>query len=388
MTFSGLASKTYDTSQKSSRQGAKIDMIICHHAATTNAAQVLNAELTGSRQVSSNYIITNTGEIWGVVPEEDRAWTSGSASDGGKGAAFDRRAITFECADESIGGSWPISAASQAAIVKLMVDVHQRYGVPLDRDHIVGHRELYTRWGASYATACPGGMNVDDLVNRARAAVGAAPIPPQSGGGGSTAPDPENGGIVGVNRSVKDVQTFLISHGFSCGPTGADNQWGPNTEAACKAYQKSVGLDPDGKWGPLTDAKAFGTTPTQHQPAIAEDGERGPATITRWQQVMATPVDGTISNPSPLIKADQHYLNSVVNSKDIKNLTGDNSLAEDGIEGVKTIKVRQFLLFNKFAKSVFGRAASISDFDGKLGPNTNKLHQHGLNLAAVGSKKY
>jgi len=180
VTFSALASQTHDTSQKSSRQGTKIDMIICHHAATTNAKQVLDLELTGARQVSSNYIITNTGEIWGVVPEEDRAWTSGASksqnpTDNGKGAAFDRRAITFECADESNGGSWPISAASQEAIVKLLVDLHQRYGIPLDRDHVVGHRELYTRWGASYATACPGGMDLDDLVKRAVAALSATP---------------------------------------------------------------------------------------------------------------------------------------------------------------------------------------------------------------------
>jgi len=172
MTFSRLASQTHDTSQKSSRQGAKIDMVICHHMASTNSEATLSEELTGSRQVSSNYIITNTGEIWGVVPEEYRAWTSGATksqnpADNGKGAAFDRRSITFECADQSTGGSWPISAASQDAIVKLLVDVHQRYGIPLDRDHIVGHRELYTRWGASYATACPGGMDLDDLVSRA-----------------------------------------------------------------------------------------------------------------------------------------------------------------------------------------------------------------------------
>jgi N-acetyl-anhydromuramyl-L-alanine amidase AmpD len=188
VTFSGLATRTYSTQQQSSRQGATIDMVICHHAATTNAEQVIAQEVSGSREVSSNYVITNTGEIVGIVPEEYRAWTSGSSSDGGKGAAYDRRSITFECADERNGDPWPISAASQQAIVNLLVDVHQRYGIPLDRDHVVGHRELYTRWGASYATACPGGMNVDDLVNRARAAVGQPPVAPIAGGVGRRLP--------------------------------------------------------------------------------------------------------------------------------------------------------------------------------------------------------
>lgn len=256
MTYSGLARRTYSTSQKSSRQGAKIDMVICHHAATTNAEQVISMEVSGSREVSSNYVITNTGEIVGIVEEESRAWTSGSSSDGGKGAAFDRRAITFECADERNGDPWPISGASQEAIVNLLVDVHQRYGIPLDRDHVVGHRELYTRWGASYATSCPGGMNVDDLVNRARARVGQPPVPPKNtGSGGSSAGDPE--GVI-VNRSVRDIQNFLLSKGISVGPDGADNEWGPNTEAGVKMFQKSVGIDDDGVWGPITDGKAFG----------------------------------------------------------------------------------------------------------------------------------
>lgn len=254
MTFSGLAHRTYSTQQKSSRQGAKIDMIICHHAATTNAEQVISMEVSGSREVSSNYVITNTGEIVGIVEEEMRAWTSGSSTDGGKGAAFDRRAITFECADASNGDPWPISGASQQAIVNLMVDVHQRYGIPLDRDHVVGHRELYTRWGASYPTSCPGGMNVDDLVNRARAAVGQPPVAPIQGGGGGG----YSAGDVTVNRSATDIQTFLEQHGFSVGSHGIDGDIGPDTIAAIKAFQRSVGLDDDGIWGPQTDGKAFG----------------------------------------------------------------------------------------------------------------------------------
>jgi hypothetical protein len=47
-----------------------------------------------------------------------------------------------------------------------------------------------------------------------------------------------------------------------------------------------------------------------HGSTLAVDGQLGPATIKRWQQVMHTPVDGKISNPSDLVKAVQRALNT------------------------------------------------------------------------------
>lgn len=45
---------------------------------------------------------------------------------------------------------------------------------------------------------------------------------------------------------------------------------------------------------------------------LTVDGELGEKTITRWQQVMKTPVDGVISHPSDLVKAVQTKLNASV----------------------------------------------------------------------------
>lgn len=60
-------------------------------------------------------------------------------------------------------------------------------------------------------------------------------------------------------------------------------------------------------------AKLRGTSTPVTPPAttgLTVDGLLGAATIRRWQQVMHTPVDGKISNPSDLIKAVQRALNS------------------------------------------------------------------------------
>lgn len=118
--------------------------------------------------------------------------------------------------------------------------------------------------------------------------------------------------------------------------------------------------------------------------SIAEDGVRGPATVTRWQQVLGTPADGVISRPvSTLIQADQRFLNSAVPAGNIRDLTGAPALAVDGVEGSATIRVRQFWLFN-----TQGQSPTAADFDGIAGPATTRLHQRALNRASIASGRY
>ena len=50
------------------------------------------------------------------------------------------------------------------------------------------------------------------------------------------------------------MQTMLIATGYSCGKTGADADFGKNTLAALKAFQKDHGLDVDGMYGALSRA--------------------------------------------------------------------------------------------------------------------------------------
>lgn len=51
---------------------------------------------------------------------------------------------------------------------------------------------------------------------------------------------------------VTYAQTQLINKGYSCGKTGADGDFGKNTEAAVKAFQKDHGLKVDGIIGEAT----------------------------------------------------------------------------------------------------------------------------------------
>lgn len=82
------------------------------------------------------------------------------------------------------------------------------------------------------------------------------------------------------------------------------------------------------------------TTPTRPpvRPAVLKvDGDLGPATIKRWQQVMGTRADGKISDPSDLVKAVQRHLNAKVKAR----LTVDGrGVAQDG-KATNTIKALQ-----------------------------------------------
>ena len=57
------------------------------------------------------------------------------------------------------------------------------------------------------------------------------------------------------------AQTELINKGYSCGKTGADGDFGKNTEAAVKAFQKDHGLKADGIVGPDTWSALDGAEP-------------------------------------------------------------------------------------------------------------------------------
>lgn len=272
MTFSKLTTETRSTSQQSGRENTAIDMVILHHSATTNTENVLDMMTSGSRRVSANYVVKDR-RIVGVVPEEYRAWTSGSSSDGGKGAAFDRRAITFEIQNERNGDPWPVSAESHETVAQLLADFHRRYGVKLDRDHVVGHRELWTRWHASYATACPGGLNIDAIVNRAKELVaGATPAKPTPAkpGGASSAPGfplpagsyfgPKSGpaqsvsGYFSHRADLKRWQQRMHDRGWT---VTVDGLYGPNTRQNALEFQREKGLTADGLIGPQTWAAAW-----------------------------------------------------------------------------------------------------------------------------------
>ena len=227
MTHSGLSSRVYNSHQKSGRNGRSIDTFLIHHQASTNSESVLQMMLTGSRTVSANYIITNEGQIWSVVPEEYRAWTSGSSSDGGRGAAWDSRSITVEIENQSGAPSWNISGAAIQAASNLLADLRRRYGVSI----VLGHQDLWTRYNASYPTYCPGPTTVSRITGTS--AGGNIPAP------GSDDFDGTNYGF-GLTRAAQEaLQGALQRLGRYTGIV--DGVFGPLSVRGMQQYLKDSG---------------------------------------------------------------------------------------------------------------------------------------------------
>ena len=107
------------------------------------------------REVSANYWIANNGAIIPNIDEDRRAFTSGAAGYPA-GANADHRNITFEISNSPEGvrnGTWAISAEAWWAVVSLIADIYQRYGLgPVLRgpDQGVG---VHQDW---VPTSCPG----------------------------------------------------------------------------------------------------------------------------------------------------------------------------------------------------------------------------------------
>lgn len=173
MTHSTLTDEVRLSDQSSSRLGVEVDTYLIHHLAGTDAERAVNDMISGADGGSANYVITNEGKIILVVDEALRSWSAGAPNDGGKGAAWDRRSIAVEIENETGGPEWRISEAAKNAAAALLADLRTRYRIV----NVLGHRDLYEQYRASYPTYCPGPDTVADIERRSHTAgLGSTPI--------------------------------------------------------------------------------------------------------------------------------------------------------------------------------------------------------------------
>lgn len=244
MTKSILAPRTVLTANQSDRNGVKPSHIVLHHMATTNFEAVLESWASGVKQGSCHYAISNSGEAVSVVPEEARAWSLSNA-------IFDGKSLIFEIANESVGGSWPVSLKAHEATARVVADLCQRYNIPSDRTKILGHREVYTRHGAGYATACPGGLDIDGIVSRVieinKLGIGAPSKPVNVTVKPVWEFNPPS------KRLQKRIQWALFKRGRYAGPI--DGVWGSNTIKGIQLTVKNVGYT-----GPIDGVEGVSTS--------------------------------------------------------------------------------------------------------------------------------
>lgn len=125
------------TQNYSSRMGKRIDAVVLHSTAGYLSGSVSWLCNPQSR-ASVHYVIGRGGEVVQLVDEDAAAWHVRREVPG----LWNERSIGIELVDDRIGDkSWQ-TEAQYSALVELLAAVVARYGVPLDRQHFVMHREL------------------------------------------------------------------------------------------------------------------------------------------------------------------------------------------------------------------------------------------------------
>lgn len=158
--FSGLiTSENPNPMYGGSRQGVGIDRIVIHHNATTDKNVAMRTWYTSSGNwTSAHYEVTPT-EIIGCVEETYAAYHCGGTggSDVPKMSNPNERSIGIENVNSTGAPSWSVDPWTVANTAKLVRDICDYYGIPCDRQHVLAHNEVT-------ATACPGGLDVDEVV--------------------------------------------------------------------------------------------------------------------------------------------------------------------------------------------------------------------------------
>lgn len=122
------------------------------------------------------------------------------------------------------------------------------------------------------------------------------------------------------------------------------------------------------------------------QQRLDEDGEMGPATIARFQQVMGTPIDGELDDDgSPAVEAFQRFLNAVVGADAQQQLNGAPALDVDGIAGPATWRVFQYLVMAWHPEYVPDGWDFGDWIDGEAGEATIRALQRALNNSHANS---
>ena len=161
--FSGLiTSENPNTMYGGNRNGVGIDRIVIHHNATTNKNVAMSTWYTSSGNwTSAHYEVTPT-EIIGCVEETYSAYHCGGtgSNDVPKMSNPNERSIGIENVNSTGAPSWSVDPRTVANTAKLVRDICDYYGIPCDRQHVLAHNEVT-------ATACPGGLDVDEVVRLA-----------------------------------------------------------------------------------------------------------------------------------------------------------------------------------------------------------------------------
>ena len=212
------------------RDGARVTFIVIHASDGTYAGAQSWFRQPRAK-VSSHYLIrARDGEITQMVAEKDTAFHARGSNRGSIGIEHE-----FSPRD-GIG----FTDAQRRSSARLVCAIAHRYGIPLDRAHVLGHAETPN---ADHPDPGPQW----DWSGYMRLLRGCA--------GGVLAPSsdvPEQSLSLGARSAdVTRLQSALVRLGYTSHVTG---YFGPITDAAVRRFQRDHGVEAIGVYGARTRA--------------------------------------------------------------------------------------------------------------------------------------
>lgn len=118
------------------RGGVLPDMIVLHYTAMESCAAAQARLCDPAAEVSAHYLISETGAVLALVPEELRAWHAGAGSWGAV-SDVNSRSVGIELSNS---GAQPFSEPQMAALESLLADVMRRWSIPPAR--VIAHSDM------------------------------------------------------------------------------------------------------------------------------------------------------------------------------------------------------------------------------------------------------
>jgi N-acetyl-anhydromuramyl-L-alanine amidase AmpD len=117
-------------------------------------------------RVSAHYLVSLDGRVVQMVDEADTARHAGRVREPTAALVIDDDPNPYTVGIEFEDGGEPLEVfrpdVQYAAGAALIREIVRRWEIPLDREHVIGHNEVFS------AKACPGNLDIERLIDEAR----------------------------------------------------------------------------------------------------------------------------------------------------------------------------------------------------------------------------
>jgi N-acetylmuramoyl-L-alanine amidase len=110
-----------------------IDMIVIHDTEGSYGSAIQEFQ-DGATQASAHYVVSDQGQVTQMVKEHDVAWHAGNWD-------YNTRSIGIEHEGYAYTPGYYTQAMYQAS-AQIAASICSRYGVPMDRNHVIGHYQV------------------------------------------------------------------------------------------------------------------------------------------------------------------------------------------------------------------------------------------------------